>query len=58
LAIESFKVQSKLGKGEFERIESTERKLKALFARVDSLERLSSRERSGYGDPEQEVYML
>ena len=33
-----------------ERIEQNERKLEALYARVDTLERLNSRDRSGNND--------
>jgi len=53
----SFKLQPKQGKVEvnevedkLERIESYERKLEALYARFDTFERLSSRDRSGNGE--------
>jgi len=59
LVFDSFKVQSKQGKvkvceieEKFERIESIERKLEVLYARFDTLERLSSRERPNSSESE------
>ncbi len=45
-------MQSEERKDKLERIECTERKLEVLYARVDSLERLSLRDRSGIGESE------
>jgi hypothetical protein len=59
LFFDSFKVQSKQGKvkvceieEKLERIESIERKLEVLYARFDTLERLSSRERPNSSESE------
>ena len=59
MVFDSFKVQSKQGKvkvceieEKFERIESIERKLEVLYARFDTLERLSSRERPNSSESE------